>query len=208
MNDNLKKVDNRNRNTRLRKRQKENLLLKLIEQNNSLTKKEQYMDLNYDDLQYQRLSDIKHPLDIINIDSYYEPELIANTFDKHYESYRINGDRDKELSLNAYLNAVRQNVVELITKKNIGERKVQLIISVRFINYLNNENGEKYGYSHNIVNRTTDDSDTITTHLYNPLIHKSQETLETKMESSSFVFYYVNFLEIKINQVDLMRGGT
>ena len=29
------------------------------------------MDLNYDDLQYQGISDIKHTLDNINIDSYY-----------------------------------------------------------------------------------------------------------------------------------------
>ena len=166
------------------------------------------MDLNYDDLQYQGISDIKHTLDIINIDSYYEPELIASAFDKHYERYRINGDKDKELSLNAYFNAVRQNVVELITKKNIGERKVQLVISAVFINYLNNENAEKYAYNDNIVIRTADDSNKITTNLYNSLKHKFQETLENKMQGSSFVFDYVNFLDLKFNKVDLIRGGT
>ena len=67
----MKKYNNRRRNTRLRKRQKDNLILKLIEQHNSLSKKEQYMDLNYDDLQYQRISDIKHTFDNINIDRYY-----------------------------------------------------------------------------------------------------------------------------------------
>ena len=67
----MKKFNNRRRNTRLRKRQKDNLILKLIEQHNSLSKKEQYMDLNYDDLQYQRISDIKHTFDNINIDRYY-----------------------------------------------------------------------------------------------------------------------------------------
>ena len=82
------------------------------------------MDLNYDDLQYQGISDIKNTLNVINIDSYYEPELVTSAFDKHYERYRINGDKNKELSLTSYLDTVRQNVVELITKKNIGERKV------------------------------------------------------------------------------------
>ena len=62
----MKKVNNTNRNTRLRKRQKENKLIKLIEHHNSLAKKEKYMDLNYDDLQYHGLSDIKNTLDIIN----------------------------------------------------------------------------------------------------------------------------------------------
>ena len=66
LHDTLKKVNNTNRNTRLRKRQKENILIKLIEHHNSLAKKEKYMDLNYDDLQYHGLSDIKNTLDIIN----------------------------------------------------------------------------------------------------------------------------------------------
>ena len=38
--DTLKKVNNTNRNTRLKKRQKENILIKLIEHHNSLAKKE------------------------------------------------------------------------------------------------------------------------------------------------------------------------
>ena len=56
------------------------------------------MDLNYDDLQYHGLRDVKNSLDIINIDSYYELELIPSDFDKHYERYRINGDENKDLS--------------------------------------------------------------------------------------------------------------
>ena len=156
----MKKVNNTNRNTRLKKTEKENILIKLIEHHKSLAKKEKYMDLNYDDLQCHGLSDIKNTLDIINIDSYYEPELIASSSHKRYERYRINVDQNKELSLVAYLDTVRQNVVELITKKNIGERKVQLVLSVLFINYLNNQKAEKYTYSDNVVIRTTDDSNT------------------------------------------------
>ena len=157
------------------------------------------MDLNYDNSRYHGLSDIKNTLDIINVDSYYEPELIASAFDKHYERYRINDDKNKQLSLNAYLDTVRQNVVELITKNNIGERKVQLVLSVLFINYVNNEKAEKYTYSDNVVIRTTDDSNIITTSLYNSLIKKYHETLENKMEGSSFVFDCVNFIDIKFN---------
>ena len=185
LHDTLEKIKNTNRNTKLRKRQKENISINLIEHHNSLAKKEKCMDLNYEDLQYHGLSDIKNTLDIINIDSYYEPELIASAFHKHYERYRINGDNNKELSLNAYLDTVRQNVVELITKKNIGETKAQLVLLVLFINYLNNEKAEKYICSDNIVIRTTDDSNIITTCFYKSLIKKYQETLENKMEGSS-----------------------
>ena len=65
--------------------------------------------------------------------------------------------------------------MELITKKNIGEKKVQLVLSVLFINYLNNEKEEKYIYSDNIEIRTTDDSNIITTSLYNSLIKNIQQ---------------------------------
>ena len=176
----MKKVNNTNRNTRLKKRPRENILIKLIEQHNSLEKKEKYMDLNYDDLQYQGIGDIKNTLAIINVDSYYEPELIASAFDKHYERYRINGDKDKELSLNTYVDTVRQNAVELITKKNIGERNVQLVISILFINYLDNEKVEKYIYKDNVITRTTDDLNIITTSLDNSLVKNINKHYKTK----------------------------
>ena len=102
------------------------------------------MDLNCDDLQFQGISDLKITFNIINIDNYYEADLSDSAFDKHYQRYRINGDKNKELSLNVYLDTVRKNVVELITKKNIGERKVQLVLSVFFIKYLHNEKAEEY----------------------------------------------------------------
>ena len=109
----LKKLSN----TRLRKRQKENMLLKLIKHHNSLSKKEKYMDVNYDDVQYQGISDISQLIHPIIIDKYYEPELIAGAFDKKYERYQINGDKNKELSFNENLNMIRPNVKELIDKK-------------------------------------------------------------------------------------------
>ena len=45
----LKKINNTNRNTRLRKTQKERMLIRLIEQNNSLVRKERFMHTDYDD---------------------------------------------------------------------------------------------------------------------------------------------------------------
>ena len=56
-------------------------------------------------------------IDPIVIDKHYEPELIASAFDKNYERYQINGDENKELSFNEYLNIVRANFKELIDKK-------------------------------------------------------------------------------------------
>ena len=142
------------------------------------------------------------------LDEYYEPELFASALERNYEMYKINGDKDKELSLIDYLNTVTHNVNGLITKKKVNERKVQLAISIIFLNYITNDTAEKYSHSDNVIIRPTDDSDEITTELYNSLLHRYQETLENKMEGSSFVFDYVNFLNSKFNQVDLIRGAS
>ena len=114
----------------------------------------------------------------------------------------------KELSLIDYINTVRSNVNDLITKKKVNERKVQLAISIIFLNYITNDTAEIYVLRDNIVIRPTDDSNEVTTKLYNSLLHRHQETLENKMEGSSFVFDYINFLNIKFNEVDLIRGAS
>ena len=85
-----------------------------------LVKKERFMHIDYDDLQYQGISDIKNTYNYIEINNYYDPELIGSAYEKNYESYRINGDKNKELSLNDYLNTIRPNVNELITKKKVS----------------------------------------------------------------------------------------
>ena len=66
------------------------------------------------------------------LDEYYEPDLFDSALERNYEMYRANGDKDKELSLIDYLNTERPNVVDLITKKKVKERKVQLAISTIF----------------------------------------------------------------------------
>ena len=142
------------------------------------------------------------------MDKYYEPELIDCAFDDDYEKYRINGDKNKELSLNDYLNTVRSNVENLLSRKKVIEKKVQLVISLIFLNYITNETVEKWVYSDNIELRSTDGSKETTTSLFNSLLHRYQDTLENRMEGSSFLYGYVNYLNIKFQQIDLIRGGT
>ena len=47
-----------------------------------------------------------------------------------------------------------------------------------------------------------------TSKLFNSLLHKYQETLENKMEGSSFVFDYVNYLDINFQTIALIRGSS
>ena len=75
-----------------------------------------------------------------------------------------------------------------------------------FINSLTDVTKERFLYSDNIIIRPTDDSNKATRDLYNSLLNRHHETLENKMEGSSFVFDYINFIDIKFNQIDLIRG--
>ena len=166
------------------------------------------MHVNYDDLQYRGISDLKDTFNYSSIDSYYDPEPFASALERNDDRYWINGDRNKEWSLIDYLNVVRSNFNELLTKKKVNERKAQLDVSIIFLNYVTDETAEKYVFSDNVIIRPTDYTNEITTELYNSLMNRNQETLENKMEGSSFVYDYVNFLDIKFNQVYLIRGGT
>ena len=69
LHDILKRVNNTNRNTRLRKNQKERKLLKLFNQHNFFSKKERYMSDDYADLQYQGINDLSNLFYLISIDS-------------------------------------------------------------------------------------------------------------------------------------------
>ena len=166
------------------------------------------MHNNYDDLEYQGITDVKPTYYCSIIATYYNPELIESSFNHNYERYQINGDKNKELSINDYFNTITENLINLINIKKVSEKKVQLIISTVFLNYLNDETAIKYTYSDNVEIRSTDDSKRIVTELFNSLLHRYQETLENKMEGSRFVFDYVNFLDIKFNPVHLIRGRS
>ena len=54
------------------------------------------MDLDYDDLQYQGISDLSNLIYPISINLLNEPELIHSSFNRGYEKYQIKGDADKK----------------------------------------------------------------------------------------------------------------
>ena len=111
------------------------------------------MHVNYDDLQYRGISDLKDTFNYNSIDSYYDPEPFASALERNDERYWINGDRNKEWSLIDYFNVVRQNFNELLTKKKVNERKAQLDVSIIYLNYITNETAEKYVFSDNVIIR-------------------------------------------------------
>ena len=97
LNETMKNINNINRNTGLRKKQKEGFLKKLIHQNNSLVTKERFMYSNYDVLQYQGITEIKPLYNHAILYEYYEPEIFDSALERNYEMHNINGDKDKRI---------------------------------------------------------------------------------------------------------------
>ena len=95
LNETMKNINNINRNTGLRKKQKDRFSKKLIHQNNSLVRKERFMYSDYDDLQYQGITELKPLYNHAILYEYYQPELFDSALERSYEMYIINGDKDK-----------------------------------------------------------------------------------------------------------------
>ena len=75
---------------------------------------------------------------------YYKPIRIGNAFSSNYIEYKSNGDKDKTLFINDYLDIIRKYLSDIINDyKTQGESKIQLTVEINFIcSKDSNENGQ------------------------------------------------------------------
>ena len=118
-----------------------------------LNKKEEYCHHDHDNLDYYGIRDIESLFGDVDVDDYYKPILVKNSFkeDKEDESgYRIvyklyesRGDEDKILIVEEFLEWIEPYLRHLINDHKTtesGEWKVQLNMLVTFIS--SNDTGE------------------------------------------------------------------
>ena len=69
-------------------------------------------------------------------EDYNEPIRTDTAFSSNYIEYKSNGDKEKRLSIEEYLNNIRTYFSNIIDDhKTHGERKIQLIIAIKFLSY-------------------------------------------------------------------------
>ena len=108
------------------------------------SKKKKYID--YDDEEYKGIRDLEYLLEEVSKDNegYYKPERVRNAFendigDYNYIVYESRGSKYYD-SLEEYLSKIRPYVENMIRDyMSIGEWKIQLAISIRFISSRNPE---------------------------------------------------------------------
>ena len=175
-------------------------------------------------LNYTAIKDIRNPLilnketkeikyiilwDIKNLfeneedeeENYYKPVREKNFWRSNYIEYKSNGDINKRLSVEEYLNKVRPYLKDLINNvKKSDTWKIQLTIANNVISSLGNDEGRvKDSKSNNIKIMISGEADEVIKELFDSLKNRYQNNLES-MRDSEFVFGYLKKQNLKKQQ--------
>ena len=141
---------------------------------------------------------------------YYKPIEVKSSFKGNYVKYESNGDKNRSLTIAFYLWKVGPFLYDLINfYKTIVEWKIQLSMQVNFITDNNDDKGLILLTKSDIVEiKRSIDTKTIVTKLFDTLKQRYQEGLETKMDSSNYIFDRVVLLEYHFHKISLKRGSS
>ena len=129
----------------------------------------------------------------------------ANIWSKNYIEYGSNGDRNKTLSIEEYLNTIRPYSKDIIYYlKTSDMQKVQLTIAINFTS--SKDTDEKcvmHSKSHNIeIMIMVKQIKLQKTKLYQSLLCRYQIGLETSMKGTDFIFDCVHLLYYKCHKIN------
>ena len=82
------------------------------------------------------LRDIKNLSEHEKEENYYKPVRVSNFWSNNYIEYKCNGDRNKTLSVEWYLNKIKPYLKDII---NNLTWKIQLTIANNFISFIDND---------------------------------------------------------------------
>ena len=100
---------------------KEKIDVNLLELVNKLNKKEKYRYHDCDNLDYHGIRDIENLFNADNNDEYYKPILVESSFKENYKYYKSRGDKDKQLSMEQYLDMIKPYLSDLINENKAIE---------------------------------------------------------------------------------------
>ena len=142
-------------------------------------------------------------------ENYHKPVRVGNFWSNNYIKYKSNGDRNKTLSVEEYLNKIRPYLKDIINNlKKSDTWKIQLTIANNFISSIDNdEEHVMHSKSDNIEIMINDEADEVIKELFDSLKNRYQNNLES-MKGSEFVFDYVHLMYYKCHKINLNRGGS
>ena len=153
--------------------------------------------------------DIKNIFEQEEKENYYKPVRVSNFWSNNYIEYENNGDRNKTLSVEEYLNKIRPYLKDIINSlKKTDKWKIKLTIANNFISSIDNdEECVMHSKSDNIEIMVNNEADEVIKEHFNTLKNRYQNKLES-MKGSEFVFSYVHLLYHKCHKINQNRGGS
>ena len=138
--------------------------------------------------------DTRNLLKLENED-YYKPIRVSNFYSNNYITHESNGNRNKNLSSEEYLNKLKSYLKDIIIDLQIsGTWKIQLTIAINFISSEDiNQEQTTHSKSDNIEVVTYGDANEIIEKLFDSLLSRYQIGLETQLRGSDAIFDCVNF---------------
>ena len=149
-----------------------------------------------------------------NNDEYYKPILVESSFKENYKYYKSRGDKDKQLSMEQYLDMIKPYLSDLINENKAieissNEWKIQLNMHINFVS--SNDTGEMYAiyaWSDNEEIRLGKETDDIVKRLINSFLNNYQKEELILRNGSNFVFESVGLLSYHIHKTSLKRGNS
>ena len=143
-------------------------------------------------------------------EDYYKPKIVRNFWNNNYIEYESNGNRNRNLSQDEYLNRIKPYLRGIIIDlQNSDTWKIQLTIAINFISSKDaEEECVMHSRSENMKFRSYNDANNTVDELFDSPRLRFQDNLETSMRRSDFIFYSVQLMYCKCHKVNFRRAGS
>ena len=132
-------------------------------------------------------------------EDYYIPVRAGNFCSNNYIVYESNGDRNKTLSVEEYLNKIRQYLKDIIKDLKKSDTNSINNTAINFASSKDNcEECVMHSKSDNIEININDKADEVTEKLFEPLLNSYQIGLEISVKGSDFIFDCVHFIIVNV----------
>ena len=202
-----KRLDEIEKMTRINREQKTRLLQELSEIDLDLQYKRKCLDFTNDDNNYIGLKNLEYTF--ADLDDYYKPILAKQSFNGNYPLYTCRGDKNRDMSIDTYLDKVIPYIRILISEKKVTEQKIQLDIGINLMHITAPNNRITfYVKTDNITCLPYDNTDGILDLLLASFYDKYHDKLLLCRTSSSYAYESAERLSIHFHKIDLKRGSS
>ena len=139
--------------------------------------------------------------------NYYKRERVSNFCNNNYIEYKSKGDKNRNLSLDEFLNKIKPYLRNIIIDlQNFDTWKIQLTVAINFISSTDTEKEHVMdSKSDNIKFISYNDATEVVKELFDSLKSRYQNNLETSMQKIEFTFDSVQTVYYKCHKVNFMH---